>query len=93
MTNLSSHVVGNCTNVSCEGGQHCNPTKDDPDFLEARNNCNDSNDQGNDLVLIFHRSFIKTGFNLVIYYMKLNTFIRISVPLIISNVLQLALIS
>ena len=54
VTDLSSHVVGNCTNVSCEGGQHCSATKDNPDSLESKNNCNDNNDQGNDRVLIFH---------------------------------------
>ena len=71
MTNVSSHVVGNCTNFSCEGGQHCNATKDGAESLESRTNCNNSNDQGKiDRVLIFHRSFIKTGFNLFICYIN-----------------------
>ena len=85
MTNRGSHVVGNCTNFSCEGGQHCNATKDGPESLDSKTNCND---QGNDRVFIFHRPFIKTGFNLLtICYIKINKFIRISVPLIITNIL------
>ena len=86
VTYLRSPVVGNCTNVLCEGGQHCNATKDEPDSFEAKNNCNDGNVQGNDRVLIFHRSLIKTCLNLVICYMKINTFVRISPPLILTSI-------
>ena len=44
MTNHTSHVVGNCANISCEGGQHCNATKDGP---KSGNSSIDSNGKGN----------------------------------------------
>ena len=61
MTNLGSHVVGNCINVRCEDGEHCNTTNNGP---ESGSPCIDNvnNGQDNEFATLAGHSSVKTGY-------------------------------